>query len=465
MPDETDTRKGRFRVLKGGKRVVDPRTGQDDGKTGVAVGGYTQTVGDPRRYAMMMHLDAWFSAAIGAISDGVGAADVFPVFEAPEPGQAADATVIARLTAFMETDDRDFSTPGERLSAMAKDYRLQGYCAFEIGRDSTRRPAAWYHVPAATLRRRERDGIWEQTDYLNKVVQTFGPYQKGGRKDGLPELMVIRSYDPCALYLGSPAGAPLAGTIDRMSAQDAYNTKLLRKGGIPPWLLLLREALDEEDLPRLQEWFRQIETGEDGDLVGILDGVGEGSELKALTQEQADASHVEGEKLLRERILAWLKVPPTKVSLSASNYATAYQEDQTFKFGVIQPLLRIMLKRLSVVAQETSGSPAYLYAFRQQTLEDYLQLCQAEEILLRNAVHTINQVLGRLGLPGIGPEGDVRIAFTAQGPVRLADLAAGNQPATPGRLVDTLLSLRRAIEEAQEVTHVPVVPRHDPPQE
>ena len=457
MSDSTTTKKGRFRVLKGGgKRVMNPRTGVDDGKgPATTANQYSQTLGDPLRFAMLTYTDPWFSAGIDAIADNVGAADVFPAFESTDPAATADANAMGLLKAFLETDDRDYTTPGERLGAMAKDFKLQGFCAFEVGRGSDRKPVAWYHVPAATLRRIEANGHWEQLDYLNKVIATFGPYSPGGRDDDLPELMVIRKYDPCALYLGAPAGAPLLTTVDRLKAQDEYNTKLLRKGGIPPWLLFLREQLDEPDLLRLQEWFRELEAGEDSDLVGILDGVGEGADLKKLTDEQADVSHIEGEKQLRERTLGVLHVPPTKVSLSASNYATAQQEDATFKFQVTQPILRMFLKRLSVVGQELTESADYHYAFRQQSLEDFLAVCQAEEILLRNAVHTINDVLSRLGLPGIGPVGDVRIAFTAQGPIKLDDLAAGNLPATPGRLVDALLQARKAIEETNRVPGVP----------
>jgi hypothetical protein len=452
MADEHSSPKCRFRLLKGGGRVVNPRTGTDDGKTYPPTGGkYTPTVGNPRQYALLMHVDPWFSAALEAISEGVGAAEVFPVFETPDPGQKGDPQLIQALKEFLDRDDRAYTTAEERLAALALDLRLQGYCAFEVGRDAKKVPVAWYHVPAATLRRREQDGLWDQVDFSNKVVATFEPYQPGGGESGLPDIMVIRKYDPCAQYLGTPSAAPLAATLDRMASQDAYNVQLLRKGRIPPWLLVIRDQLDEESYQRLQEWFSELERGETANLVGILDGVGEGSDLKKLSEEQADMAHIEAEKLMRERILGVLKVPPTKVSLSASNYATAYQEDQTFKFGVLQPLLRRLLKRLSVVGQEITGSAAYRFGFRQQSLEDYLQVCQAEDILLRDAVHTINQALGRLGEPGIGPAGDVRIAFTAQGPIRLEDLAGGNLPPTPGRLVDTLLSLRRAIEEAQRV--------------
>lgn len=459
MEDSKRVRRGRFRVLEGaGARVVNPRTGMDDGKTAASVGDYAKTVGDPKQYAMLTHVDAWFTAALDAIAEGVGAAEVSAAYEPDQPGKQAEPGKMAAMRRFLEADERDFSTPGERLSALAKDYRLQGYCAIEVGRDSQGLPAAWYHVPAATLRQRMSDGNWEQLDYLNRVVATFGAYTPGGREDGLPELMVIRRYDPCALYLGSPGAAPLVSTLERLSQQDAYNIKLLRKGGVPPWLLVLKEQLGDEEYKRLTEWFRQLESGDDSDLVGVLDGVGEGADLKKLTEETADMAHAEAEKLLRERILAVLKVPPTKISLSASNYATAYQEDQTFKFGVLQPMLRIFLKRLSVIALELTQDPAYHFAFRQQSLEDYLQLAQAEQILLQAAVHTINEARARLGLPGIGPAGDVRIAFTNQGPIRLEDLAAGNTPPTPGRIVDSLLSLRRAIEEAQRVPDVRPAP-------
>jgi len=195
--------------------------------------------------------------------------------------------------------------------------------------------------------------------------------------------------------------------------------------------------------------------------VGILDGVGEGADLKKLIENIADMAFGEGEKLLRERVLAKLHVPPTKVSLSASNYATAQQEDATFKFEVTQPLLNIFLKRLNVVAKEIVSEPGYKFVFRQQTLEDYLKVCQAEDILLRGAVHTINGVLARLGEPGIGPAGDVRIAFTNQGPIRLEDLIAGKVPSTPGKLVDTMLQLRTMIQEIQKEADVHPVPEEE----
>lgn len=431
-------------------RVVSPRTGQDDGKTPVAhERKYVPTLGSPAKYAQAGYLDPWLAASVIALSSNVGAAEVLPVFEPVDPTEPKDPKTIAALKAFLEADPRTFSTPGERLEALALDYRIQGYCLFEIARDSSKKPAAWYHVPAATIRVHTGFDLFDQVDETGRVRATFGAYTPGGRQDGKAEVLLIRRYDPTAKYVGAPGIASLLGTLERLSAQDAYNTKLLRRGGVTPWLLFLREALDDESFARLKDFLKQLEAGAEADLVGVLDGVGEGADLRTLVEGAAEMTHVEGEKLMRERVLAVQQVPPTKVSLSASNYATAYQEDQTFRFQVVQPILRRLLKRLSVVAQEITGDTEYGYTFRQQTLEDYLQVVQAEDILMSKAVHTINDTLARLGMPGIGPLGDARIAFTNQGPVRLEDLVAGTLPPTPGRIVDSLLSLRRAIEEAQ----------------
>ncbi|MEW5763591.1 MAG: phage portal protein [Acidobacteriota bacterium] len=431
-------------------RVVNPRTGQDDGKTPVThETKYVPTLGSPARYAQAGYLDPWLGATQNALGSNVGGAEVSPIYEPTDPTRPKDDKKILALKAFLEADPRTYSTPEERLEALALDYRIQGYCVFEIARDADRKPSAWYHVPAATIRVHVGFDRFDQVDETGRVIGTFGAYAPNGRPDGRPELMLIRRYDPTAKYVGAPGIAPLLGTLERLAAQDAYNTKLLRRGGVTPWLLFLREALDDESFARLKDFLKQLESGPEADLVGILDGVGEGADLKTLVEGAAEMTHTEGEKLMRDRVLAVQQVPPTKVSLSASNYATAYQEDQTFRFQVVQPILRRLLKRLSVVAREITGDAEYRYTFRQQSLEDYLQLVQAEDILMTKAVHTINDTLARLGMPGIGPLGDARIAFTNQGPVRLEDLVNGNLPPTPGRIVDSLLSLRRAIEEAQ----------------
>jgi len=444
---EKSVKKARLRVIGGG-RVVNPRTGVEDGKGEVQAGSeqYVPLLVSPHTAAGLYHLDPWFSAAVDAISTGVATAEVFPEFQAKSPEEKADSKALQGMAAFLENTPRDQMTVAERLGALDADFSLFGYCAFEVARGSDKMPVAWYHVPGATVRAKKKGG-YVQVDGTGKILQRFAPYAAGGNKEGLPELVLIRRYDPTAQYLGSPLVAPLAMTLDRQSAQDAFNRKLLGKGGMPPKIFLLKEELGDESFQRLQAFVEGLAAGDDANQIAVLDGIGEGR-LEDMIKDQEDMAFQAGEEAGRQRILAKTHVPPTKVSLNAANFATAYQEDQTFKFEVTQPRLRIYLKRLTAVAREFAPE-GYAYGFKQNSLEDFYQLVQALNLLQQTGDLTANQVLQRLGFSGIGEVGDAHIAFTNQGPVKLEDLASGNLPPTPGRLVDTLLQLRRAIEESR----------------
>ena len=446
--------KARFRSVETQKRAKDPRTGTENPSIAKDVGpsGNFQTLIDPQLAAGLYHAEAWFSAGVDAIGTGVGSAEISPAFLSSDPNAKSDTKVLNQMANFLESDTQP-ETAGERMNAMSLDLDLQGYCGFEVTRGTDRKPAAWYHVPGATLRIRQDLSQFDQVDGGGNKVKTLYPYIPGGYDDGRAELVLIRKYDPTAIYAGSPAAPSLRTTLDRLSGQDAFNRKLLGKGGIPPLLLVLKEVLDDDSYQRLSIYLEGLNDGDESKPIGVLDGVGEGK-VEKLIADQEDMAYVKAEEAMCQRILAKLHVPPTKVSKSASNYATAYQEDQTFKFEVTQPRLRIFLKRLTLVAREFAPA-GYYFAFKQASLEDFYQLVQALALLLEKAVLTPNQVLARLGFPGLGPDGDEHIAFTNQGPVKLADLVAGNLPATPGRAVDALLQIRRMIEEANGVSRAP----------
>lgn len=450
---ERKAKGGRFTAVQG----KDPRTGRPTDPVAALTPEFLPLLMVPQQAAALYHLEPWYAAALDATATGVATAEVFPQFLGATPEEQADPEVMAALRNFLERSGPTGQTAQERIFALDLDFSLFGYWAFEVARGADGLPAAWYHVPGATVRMRRDGALYAQVDpATGTVIKEFAPYAPGGDPGGRPEMVVARRYDPTALHMGTAAGAALAGTVDRLSLQDQFNRKLLGKGGMTPMLLLLREALEEEPYKRLCAFFEHLHGGAETDQVGILDGVGEGTDLKFLVQEGEDVAFKAGEELLRERILARTHVPPTKVSLAASNYATAYQEDQTFKFEVTQPRLRVILARLTRVAREFAPE-GYSFGFKQASLEDFSQLVGALKLLLESGALTVNQVLQRTGWPPIGPDGDAHIAFTNQGPVSLADLVAGNLPATPGKLVDSLLQAREAIE-ASKKTDVPPEP-------
>lgn len=445
-------KKARFRTVKT-LRLIDPRTGKETGEV------QTDSLGEPAPELMrpdaaaaLYHADAWYSAACDAICAAVGAAQIHPEFQGQTVDEESDPKIIAAMKAFLATPPDTGETAAERLTNLALDY-LAGKACIEIRRGVNGMPSAWYHVPAATVRLR-RDGSYAQVTRSGRLVAKFQPYKGAKPQDtAASEMVVIRRYDPTALYVGSPMGTPILTALDRLALQDSANAKQLGKGNLPAWLLLLQETLDDDDYQRMNEWSKQLANGGTDEQIGVLDGVGEHHEAVKL-QDNADVAYAKGEELLRARVLGKMRVPPTKVALGAANYATAYQEDANFKAEVVGPILEILTSRLTWVVREFAPE-GYKFAYRMASLEDWNALVQSVNALLEKGVYTMNMALQKLGYPGIGPAGDVRIAFTNQGPVKYDDLASGNVPPTPGRIVDSLLSLRRAIEEARRAEEAP----------
>lgn len=430
-------------------RAINPRTGKDDGKEGIsAPDKYKDTLADPWDLVSVYYSAPWIKGAVRAIKQGIEASDVRAVFDHPEdPKAKADPKLLQMLTEFLERDDEDWTTPSERLAACVKDFNILGYACFEIARDAGNKPSAWYHLPAVTIRER-KDGLYDQIDMNGKVLKTLGKYAPKGREDKLPEMMMIREYDPAARYTADSPLAGLVNTGDRLNAQDDYNSQLLRKGGLSPLLLMLEGELGEEGKKRFKEELRGIAAGKYASVIALLENVPPGSQIHKLAQEMTDASFTEGEKTLRDRVLANYTVPPTKVSLSASNYATAQQEDATFRFMVTQPYLRKHLKRLSVVARELVEEKGYGYGFRQDSISSFYEQVQAEDLLFRIGARNINTLLAKLGDKGIGPAGDKHYVFTNLGPVAIEDLDKMEGTPSVGRMIDSLVTLRKELSRA-----------------
>jgi hypothetical protein len=437
-------------VGKKNKRAVNPRTGKDDGKEGLSCPGkYRDMLADPWELVSVYYSAPWIKGAVRAIKQGIEASEVRCVFDADDPKAQADPKLMQILTDFLEKDDEDWTTSSERMAACVKDFGILGYACFEIARDTKRMPAAWYHVPAVTIRER-KDKLYDQIDMNGTVIRTFGKYTPKGREDKLPELMIIREYDPAGRYTADSPLAGLVNTGDRLNAQDDYNTQLLRKGGLSPLLLMLEGELDPEGKKRFKEELRGIAAGKYASVIALLENVPAGSAIHKMAQEMTDASFTEGEKTLRDRVLANYTVPPTKVSLTASNYATAMQEDATFRFMVTQPYLRKHLKRLTVVGRELVADKGYCYGFRQDSISSFLEQVQAEDLLLKWGARNINTTLAKLGDKGIGPEGDKHYLMTNLGPVALEDLEKMQGTPTLGRLIDNLMAIRAEISRARD---------------
>jgi hypothetical protein len=443
-------KKGRCRVIEGKSvRIVDPRTGKEaEGKIAGTKDKTLPYLINPRYVAELYHRQCWFNACDNAISDGVGGADAEVVYKNTDKTTQGDPEKVTKLNAFLKKDLRDFTTVGERLDALAKDYSIQGYMVIEIGRGADKIPAAWYHVPAVNIRELADHTGYIEVDGSNKEIGRYVKYQIGGHEDGARELMVIKKYDPSAKYMAATDTSALCSAADRLDAQDTFNSKLLKKGGLVPFILFLKEALEDDDFKRLEETVRQWETGEGDKMVVVLDGIQDGKLERAIA-DMNDASFVEGEKTLRERILAVKKVPPSKLGLPVANFSVAQIEDATFRFKVTAKILRLIFHRLNIVADEIVSDEGYDYEAKPETLIDFQTLAQALVGLVNNGTYNRNMALTKLGEPGMGSDGDKFTITSPTGVQELSQMLASGGTPTLGRMVDAINELRRMVIEAQ----------------
>lgn len=448
--------RGRVTIMKARKtRATDPRTGKEaDGKIpGTSTGKYLPQLADPFTMANLYHLNYWVHACGDAIADGIAGAEVEAIFKGKTEDAKANDAKLVLLDKFLLTDTRNYMTVGERLGALGLDYSEIGMMAIEIGRGLDKKPAAWYHVPAATIREYRDGSGYDQVDVSGKVLTHFTPYQPGGNTDGLPELIVIKKYDPSAQYQNATDASCLASTAERMTAQDEYNSKLLRKGGMVPLMLMLKQQLGDDQLKRLQEYLDELEGGKTTRMMALLDDLGDVGKVEKLVADITDASFKDGENLLRERTLAVKKVPPSKLGLPVTNYAVAQIEDATFRHKVTAKILRLICHRLNIVADEIVPDEGYGYDAKPETLLDLATIAQALSLLVNNGTLKRNEARAKLGEKGMGPKGDILTITSPTGLTILdAALEAGGTP-TLGRMIDQALAAREILSGQKQPAH------------
>ncbi len=442
--------KARFRTIEAThKRSIDPRTHKEaENKIKDRVSQkYVPMLADPWQLLEAISLQPWVIACKRAIISAIAATQIDAIYKS-QAETKIDNAKLKKLKDFLNNDERTYQTVNEKLARLATDYVLLGYMCIEIARNANGIPAAWYAVPAATIRE-TTTGDFVQISRAGKELQNFKLYQKGGNKENLPELIVIREYDPMATYMSAMDVTSLVETSNRLYNQDDYNSQMLKMSNIPPLILILKELLDDNSYKRFKEYVNGLAAGSEADPIGIVDGVGEGR-LEKLSQDITDAAYIESEKILRERIMAVMQTPPSKLGLQVSNYAVAQQEDATFKFQRTKPIIDLFLHRLNIIADEIVPDEGYDYYAKLYTYEDFAQLAEAETKLVSNGIHSRNEARAKLGDDQIGEAGaQFTVSAGAAGLIKLDDAVTNTQP-TAGQIVDQLLAIRKLLSDKEE---------------
>ena len=187
-------------------------------------------------------------------------------------------------------------------------------------------------------------------------------------------------------------------------AAERYQSAYFERGAVRPTVWMFAQRPTDAERSRFEQWLRQLVSG----IRNAFRHLALSSEIKAVTLGDTLADAVQPELLQRaaELMPTAFQVPMSLVFSSASNYATALRDYQTFI------LLTILSRAREVTAMLQPHFSAYNQALRcNEARIDAVQNAELEKAeaiqrLAGQPVLTLNEARARLDLPQFAEDAD-----------------------------------------------------------
>ena len=217
-------------------------------------------------------------------------------------------------------------------------------------------------------------------------------------------------------------------------AAERYQTAYFERGAVRPTVWMFAQRPTDAERSRFEQWLRQLVSG----IRNAFRHLALSSEVKTVTLGDTLSDAINPELLQRaaELMLTAFQVPMSLVFSSASNYATALRDYQTFI------LLTVLTRAREVVAMLQPHFAAYNQTLRcnearidaVQSVE--LEKSEAIQRLAGQPVLTLNEARARLDLPQFVEDEADQALLRLRNRLALAReaVAAGLEPAEAFRL-------------------------------
>jgi len=180
-------------------------------------------------------------------------------------------------------------------------------------------------------------------------------------------------------------------------AAERYQTAYFERGAVRPTVWMFAQRPTDAERSRFEQWLRQLVSG----IRNAFRHLALSSEIKTVTLGDTLSDAVKPELLQRaaELMLTAFQVPMSVVFSSASNYATARRDYQTFI------LLTILARAREVAAMLQPHFAAYNQTLRcneariDAVQNEELEKAEAIQRLTGQPVLTLNEARARLDLP------------------------------------------------------------------
>jgi len=215
-----------------------------------------------------------------------------------------------------------------------------------------------------------------------------------------PETELLHIWEPSVRSEVEPGVGLVTTALTQaraLLAAERYQTAYFERGAVRPTVWMFAQRPTDAERSRFEQWLRQLVSG----IRNAFRHLALSSEIKTVTLGDTLSDAVQPELLQRaaELMLTAFQVPMSVVFSSASNYATALRDYQTFV------LLTILTRAREIAAMLQPHFAAYNQTLRcneariDAVQNSELEKAEAIQRLTGQPVLTLNEARARLDLP------------------------------------------------------------------
>lgn len=298
----------------------------------------------------------------------------------------------------------------ETLIKVWTDYEVTGNGYLEIGRTTTGSIGYIGHVPATTMRiRQRRDGFVQIISNKAVFFRNFGDQKTPNPvgSDTRPnEVIHIKKYSPTNGFYGVPDVVAAKAAVAGNEFATRFNLDYFENKAVPRYVIVIKGGrLSPAAERRITEFFQTSLKGKNHRTLYVPLPPDEQErktsfEMKPVEAGTQDSSFNNYRKGNLSDILMAHRVPLSKVGLAEGvSLAVARDADKTFKEQVCRPEQTIFENKLNKVIKEVTD--VFLIHLNELSLTDEDTQSKIDERYIRNQVIVPNEIRARKGLPGL----------------------------------------------------------------
>jgi PBSX family phage portal protein len=310
----------------------------------------------------------------------------------------------------------------ETLRNVYIDYEVTGNGYFEIGRANDGSVGYIGHIPAVSMRiRQKRDGFVQLSSDKAVFFKHFGKDTPDplGTADGVPnEVIHIKKYSPTSSFYGIPDIVAATSAVAGIEFASRFNLDYFENKAVPRYVIVIKGGkMDSSSASSIVDFFETGLRGKNHRTLFVPLPADEPDrkssfEMKPVEAGTQDASFVNYNKINLQGIFMAHRVPMGKTGyIEGTALAASRDADKTFKESVCRPEQAILEKKFGRIVKERTD--AFYFKLTELTLTDEDTQSKIDERAIRNQWAVPNEIRARKGQSSI-KGGDTIVDFKAQ---------------------------------------------------